>query len=94
MYDGGMGGDGVAALAGVVENLALVPLAEEIEQVLWVRDRLDAKISEHYGALMLNRRGAATGRFLLRPGWRPTGDRAGATLTGRRRWPAAWASSR
>jgi hypothetical protein len=30
----------------VVENLALVPLAEEIEQVLWVRDRLDAKISE------------------------------------------------
>jgi len=46
MYDGGMGGDGVAALAGVVENLALVPLAEEIEQVLWVRDRLDAKISE------------------------------------------------
>ena len=44
MYDGGMGGDGVAALAGVVENLALVPLAEEIEQVLRVRDRLDAKI--------------------------------------------------
>jgi hypothetical protein len=46
MYDGEMGGYGVAALAGVVESLALVPLAEEIEQVLWVRDRLDAKISE------------------------------------------------
>jgi 5-methylcytosine-specific restriction protein A len=41
-----MGGDGVAILVGVVGRLELVPLAEEIEQVLWVRDRLDAKISE------------------------------------------------
>jgi len=41
-----MGGDGAAALAGAVGSLGLVPLAEDIEQVLWVRDRLDAKISE------------------------------------------------
>ncbi len=46
MYDGTMGSDGVAVLAEVVGRLELVPLAEEIEQVLWVRDRLDAKISE------------------------------------------------
>jgi hypothetical protein len=29
----------------VVGSLELLPLAEEIEQVLWVRDRLDANIS-------------------------------------------------
>jgi hypothetical protein len=38
--------DGIALLAGVVSRLELAPLAEEIEQVLRVRDRLDAKISE------------------------------------------------
>ena len=46
MYDDKMGRDGVAALAGLVTRLELVPLAEEIEQALRVRDRLDAKISE------------------------------------------------
>ena len=89
-----MGSEGVAVLAEVVGRLELVPLAEEIEQVLWVRDRLDAKIQRRSGALMLNRRGTATGRFLLHPGWRPMGDARIATLTGRQRRPADWPSSR
>ena len=41
-----MGGVGVGALAAAVSSLELAPVTEEIEQVLRVRDRLDAKISE------------------------------------------------
>jgi len=37
---------GLAGLAAVVEGLELAPVGEAIEQALWLRDRLDAKISE------------------------------------------------
>ena len=57
-----MAGEGVAALAGVAGNLQLLPLAEEIEQVLAVRDRLDAKISE------------ALRRFDAEEGWAADGS--------------------
>jgi len=41
-----MSGEGLPALAGAVDALDLEPVGEEIEQALWLRDRLDAKISK------------------------------------------------
>jgi len=41
-----MSGEGLPALAEVVDALELEPVSEEIEQALWLRDRLDAKISK------------------------------------------------
>jgi hypothetical protein len=47
MYDGEVGVKaGLADLAGAVEGLVLVPVAEEIKQALGLRDLLEAKISE------------------------------------------------
>jgi hypothetical protein len=40
-----MGGEALAALAGV-DALDLEPVGKEIEKALWLRDRLDAKISK------------------------------------------------
>ncbi len=41
-----MGGEALAALTEAIDALDLQPLGQEIEKALWLRDRLDAKISK------------------------------------------------
>lgn len=65
MYDGEMGGVGVGALAAAVSSLELAPVTEEIEQVLRVRDRLDAKISEALRELDVREEWASDGALSL-----------------------------
>jgi hypothetical protein len=65
MYDGAMGGVGVGALAAVVDDLELAPVTEDIEQVLRVRDRLDAKISEALRKLDVKEEWASDGALSL-----------------------------
>jgi hypothetical protein len=65
VYDGIMAGDGTATLAAVVERLEVAPRAEDIEQALRARDRLDAKISEALRAFDAGQGWASDGSLSL-----------------------------
>ena len=80
-----MGGVGVGALAAAVSSLELAPVTEEIEQVLRVRDRLDAKISEALRELDVREEWASDGALSLT---------AWLISHGRRSQRGAWPSCR
>jgi hypothetical protein len=84
VYDEEVGGVGsVKELAAAITCLQVVPVAGDIEELLALRDRLDAKISETLRAFEAELGWAEDGRCRSRRGWLHMGGARGKRRTAR-----------
>ena len=76
-------------MVGAVDALDLEPVGKEIEQALWLRDRLDAKISKALRRFDADEAWSADGSLSL-TSWPPTAGVPGETPTTKQYWRGDW----